>query len=80
VWLRAARAASLVASAATPGVGTTAGRRLLAEVHVIIDGRIHGVRIQTHFIASQQISIPRLDTQSPATTHVQGNAKDETQE
>jgi len=75
VELRAAESSSSVASAAAPGVGAAAGRCFLAEVHVLINGGIDGIRIQAHFIASHQVSIPWLNAEDRASTHLHGNAK-----
>jgi hypothetical protein len=45
---------------------------------VLVNGGIDGVRIQAHFIASQQVSIPGLHAEGSATTQVHGSANGET--
>jgi hypothetical protein len=42
---------------------------------MLINGGIDRVRIQAHFIASHQVSIPWLNAEGRATTHVHGRAK-----
>jgi len=42
---------------------------------VFINGGIDGVRIQAHFIASHQVSIPWLNAQDRAATHMHGCTK-----
>jgi hypothetical protein len=50
-----------IASAPAACERTAARRGLFAEVQVIVDGGIEGIRVELHFLAREYLALPRLD-------------------
>src|SRR5688572_20815986 len=53
------RSVSSIASAASPGEAAPAAARFLAEIDVVVDGRVAGIRL--HVRARVQVALPGLD-------------------
>ena len=58
--------ALLIASATSAADTLAAAGRLLAEIHVFVEGVIHGCGYQLHFLLRQQIPVPGFDVGAAA--------------